>query len=86
MFPPVLMLHLVMNLGQHINCLSPHIRMVEVVLNQDSTLDFPKYPHILSICYPNITLGFQSTLLFSKWSCHDIGNYSDVRSFNSQSF
>ena len=31
--------------------LNPHNMMVEVMLNRDSILDFPKGPHILSISY-----------------------------------
>ena len=32
-------------------CLNPDIMMVKVILNQDSILDFPKCPHVLSICH-----------------------------------
>ena len=40
--------------------LNPHIMMVQVLLNRDSNLDFPKCPHILGSCH-----SFQCTL-FSK--------------------
>ena len=43
-----------MNLGQNINF--PLIAMVEVVLNQDSILDFPKCPHIFECLLFKISL------------------------------
>ena len=40
-----------MNLVRILIWLNPHNMMVEVMLNQDSILDFSKGPHILSISH-----------------------------------
>ena len=37
--------------GRNLNLVKPHTMMVEVMLNQDSILDFPNGPHILSISH-----------------------------------
>ena len=41
--------HLVVNLGHNLDLVKSTPYMAEVLLNQDSILDLPKCPHILSI-------------------------------------
>ena len=56
---------------------NPLNMMVEVVLNQDNILDFPKVHLYCVFAIQNITFGFQCTLLFFKvvmlWRHQPIG-------------
>ena len=56
-----------MNLDHNINFVNPKHYSVEVLINQDSILDFPICPHILSICnLEYITLGIQCSFLANQ--------------------
>ena len=72
--PTHLKWYLVMNLVRIWIWLNPHIMILEVIINHDSILDFPKSLYIFWVlAIQNVILGFQCTLLFFKmvvlW-CH----------------
>ena len=59
-----------MNLKRIWILLNPDSMVVEVMLNSFSTLDFPKYPHKISL------LNFNVHFYFSKWSFYDVTSQS----------